>query len=99
MDNNPTDRIVLTDRIASIMTLVREYDRETDKNEKDNIMRTIVEIVENKPIALPTQTLEEWEKDLASTPEQLYDMLREARRVIAAKDALLQTVLTPRNKK
>lgn len=40
-------------RIESIITLCLEYDRETDTDEKENILRTLVEIITNAPLELP----------------------------------------------
>lgn len=51
-------------RIASIVELCFEYERETDPSEKANIIRTLEEISANTPLELPTKTIEEWEKDL-----------------------------------
>lgn len=52
------------DRIASIVELCFEFDRETDPNEKRNILRTLEEISANEPLALPTESVECWEKRL-----------------------------------
>jgi len=51
-------------RIASIVELCFEYDREADPEEKENILRTLEEISANVPLELPKQTVEEWETDL-----------------------------------
>jgi hypothetical protein len=51
-------------RIASIVELCFEYDRTDDHEERRNILRTLHEIVRNEPLELPTQTIEEWEKEL-----------------------------------
>ena len=40
-------------RMESIITLCLEYDRETDTDEKENILRTLVEIITNAPLELP----------------------------------------------
>jgi hypothetical protein len=40
-------------RMESIITLCLEYDRETDADEKENILRTLVEIITNAPLELP----------------------------------------------
>jgi DNA-binding XRE family transcriptional regulator len=53
-------------RIASIIELCFEYDRESDPQEKVNILRTLEEISVNEPIELPTATLEEWDEELRS---------------------------------
>jgi hypothetical protein len=39
-------------RTESILTLIAEYDRENNKEERENILKTLVEIVENKPLAM-----------------------------------------------
>lgn len=52
--------------IASIIELCFEYDRESDPEEKANILRTLEEISVNAPIELPTATLEEWDEELRS---------------------------------
>ena len=54
-------------RIASIVELCFAYERETDVEERANILRTLEEISENKSLELPTETLEEWEEKLTST--------------------------------
>lgn len=51
-------------RIASIVELCFEYDRETDSEEKANILRTLEEISANEPLELPTVTVEKWEEEL-----------------------------------
>ncbi len=53
-------------RIASIIELCFEYDRESDPEEKANILRTLEEISINEPIELPTATVEEWDEELRS---------------------------------
>jgi DNA-binding XRE family transcriptional regulator len=53
-------------RIASIIELCFEYDRESDAEEKANILGTLEEICVNEPIELPTATLEEWDEELRS---------------------------------
>jgi hypothetical protein len=40
-------------RMESIITLCLEYDRETDTDEKENILRTLVEIITNAPLDFP----------------------------------------------
>jgi hypothetical protein len=37
-------------RIYSILDLIQLYDKENDKDEKLNIINTLVELIENKPI-------------------------------------------------
>ena len=53
---NATER----ERIAAIVELCFEYDRESDPDEKENILRTLEEISLNKPIELPRETMDEW---------------------------------------
>ena len=52
------------ERIAAIVELCFEFERETDPDEKKNILRTLEEISANKPLELPSQTIEDWEVDL-----------------------------------
>jgi len=47
-------------RIASIVDLCFEYERESDPDEKENILRTLEEISVNKPLELPKESVEEW---------------------------------------
>lgn len=53
-------------RIASLVHLCFEYEREKDPEEKENILRTLAEISANEPLEMPDQSLEEWESDLKS---------------------------------
>lgn len=55
------------ERIASIVDLCFEFDRETDPDEKENILRTLEEISSNQPLELPEESLEEWETGLRKT--------------------------------
>ncbi|MEI9897715.1 MAG: helix-turn-helix transcriptional regulator [Chthoniobacter sp.] len=52
------------ERIASIVELCFEYEREADADEKANILRTLEEISANDPVELPTESLEEWDARL-----------------------------------
>jgi DNA-binding XRE family transcriptional regulator len=54
------------ERISAIVELCFEYKRETDHEERENILRTLEEIVRNEPIELPTQSIEEWDDKLAA---------------------------------
>ncbi|HEY5704380.1 MAG TPA: hypothetical protein VIS96_02280, partial [Terrimicrobiaceae bacterium] len=54
-------------RISSLVELCFEYHRESDPDERENILRTLLEISTNEPLAMPTQTLEEWDTDLRIT--------------------------------
>jgi DNA-binding XRE family transcriptional regulator len=55
------------ERIAAIVELCFEYDRETDPSERANILRTLEEIAANAEIELPSQTIEEFESELVRT--------------------------------
>ena len=63
-------------RIAAIVELSFEYKRETDPKERKNILRTLDEIAANKPIELPTQTVEQWDDELAAEDRE-YANLRQ----------------------
>src|ERR1051326_3018960 len=52
------------ERIASIVELCFEFDRETDAEKKANILRTIEEISANEPLELPAESIEEWDERL-----------------------------------
>lgn len=54
-------------RIASIVELCFAYERETNTEERTNILRTLEEISENELLEPATETVEEWEGQLAST--------------------------------
>ena len=57
-------------RIAAIIELCFEYRRETDPEERQNILRTLDEIVRNEPIELPRHSIEAWDDKLtAENPE------------------------------
>jgi DNA-binding XRE family transcriptional regulator len=51
-------------RIASIVELCFAYQRESDPEERSNILRTLEEISKNEPIELPTDTIDQWEGKL-----------------------------------
>jgi DNA-binding XRE family transcriptional regulator len=51
-------------RIAAIVDLCFEYERESDPDEKANILRTLEEISADAALELPTQTIEDWETEL-----------------------------------
>jgi len=53
-------------RIASLLELCLAYTHESDRTEKENIIRTLEEISENAPLDLPTETLDDWEERLKS---------------------------------
>lgn len=51
-------------RIQAIVELCFEYERETDADERANILRTLEEISANEPLELPAQTAEEWNAEV-----------------------------------
>ena len=53
-------------RIISLVELCFAYERETDPEERTNILRTLEEISANEALELPTATVEEWESELES---------------------------------
>ncbi|MFI5355753.1 MAG: helix-turn-helix transcriptional regulator [Opitutales bacterium] len=53
-------------RIESIVELCFEYDRETDPDEKANILRTLEEISANAPLEMPRETIDQWEEKLSA---------------------------------
>lgn len=54
-------------RIASLVELCFAYERESDPEEKANILRTLEEISANEPLELPTETVEKWEGKLEAS--------------------------------
>ncbi len=65
-------------RIAGIIELCFEYKRETDPEERKNILRTLDEIVRNEAIELPIETIEDWDDKLAAEDRE-YRKLRASR--------------------
>ena len=65
-------------RVASIVELCFEYDREPDPDEKANILRTLEEISGNEPIELPNSTVEEWDEELKSKDSAYANAVRAA---------------------
>jgi hypothetical protein len=61
--------------ISAIVELCSEYQREKDPEERENILRTLDEIVRNEPIELPSQTLDQWDEQLAAEDHE-YRRLR-----------------------
>src|SRR2546423_12111340 len=55
------------ERIVSIVRLLNEYMTERDPEERENIVRSLKEIVLNEPLELPSHSLEDWESDLKAT--------------------------------
>lgn len=70
-------------RIASIVELCFEYERESDPGEKANILRTLEEISANQPMELPAATLEEWDHELQSKNAAYVNAARAADRRIS----------------
>jgi DNA-binding XRE family transcriptional regulator len=77
--SGPEDR----ERVQAIVELCFEYERETDPDEKANILRTLEEISANVPLELPSATLDEWEKSIAAVDTAYAE-------VVAREDARLQ---------
>lgn len=71
-------------RIASIVNLCFAYDRESDSEEKANILRTLEEISANDPLELPSETVEEWEEKLTSTDAAFAKARQKAERSLTA---------------
>ena len=55
------------DRIAAIAELCFEYERETDTGERENILRTLKEIVTDSEVKIPGETIEAFDAELART--------------------------------
>jgi len=70
-------------RIASIVELCFEYERESGPDEKANILRTLEEMSANKPMELPTATVEEWDEELKSKDAAYLKAARAADRRIS----------------
>jgi DNA-binding XRE family transcriptional regulator len=68
-------------RIASIIELCFEYRRETDSEERKNILSTLDEIVRNEAIELPTATIEDWDDKLAAEDREYRELRRDETRV------------------
>ena len=58
------------ERIVSIVQLLNEYVTEKDSEERENIVRSLKEIVLNEPLELPSQSLEDWETNLKATDKE-----------------------------
>jgi len=71
-------------RIAAIVELCFEYDRETDPEEKANILKTLEEISANEPIELPTESVEAWESGLKTRNTSYAEADRKAKKDIKA---------------
>ena len=68
------------ERIAAIIELCFEYKRESDAEERENILRTLDEIVKNEPIGLPTQRIEQWDEQLAAEDREYAKVRRKDER-------------------
>ena len=55
------------ERTASIVELCFEFDRETDADEKENILRTLYEISAARPLELPAEDIGQWEQKLKNS--------------------------------
>ena len=53
-------------RIAAIVELCFEYDREKESDERKNILRTLNEIARNGPVELPAETVGQWDERVAA---------------------------------
>jgi DNA-binding XRE family transcriptional regulator len=62
-----TNRGAEKERIASIVELCFEYDKESDPEEKENILSALEEISSNEPLELPNETIEQWDQRLKAT--------------------------------
>jgi len=69
-------------RIAAIIELCFEYDRESDPEEKANILRTLEEISANEALEMPAQSMETWESDLKTSDKEYAKAKREGKRQI-----------------
>jgi len=67
-------------RIAAIVDLCFEYDRESDPDERSNILRTLDEISANNPVELPTQSVDDWETNLKAREDAYARADREGKR-------------------
>lgn len=71
-------------RIAAIVELCFEYDRESDPEEKANILLTLDEISANEPLELPSQSIREWEAELKAQDASYAKADRGAKRATTA---------------
>lgn len=71
-------------RIAAIIDLCFEYDRESDPEERANILRTLEEISTNDALEIPTQSIKDWESELKSSNKAYAKAEREGKRRIEA---------------
>jgi DNA-binding XRE family transcriptional regulator len=71
-------------RIAAIIELCFEYNRESDPEEKANILRTLEEISANEALEMPTQSVEAWEGELKTSDKAYAKAEREGTHRIEA---------------
>ena len=71
-------------RISAIIDLCFEYDRESDPEEKANILRTLEEISANEALEMPNQSIEAWERELKTSDKTYVKVEREGARRIEA---------------
>jgi len=71
-------------RIAAMVELCFEYDRETDPDEKTNILNTLDEISANKSIPLPGTSVEAWEANQKAKNSSYAEAERRAKKDIKA---------------
>ena len=62
-----SDKGAEKERIASIIELCFEYDRESDPEERKNILSALEEISSNEPLELPVESVEEWNQRLKAS--------------------------------
>jgi Predicted transcriptional regulators len=70
LDKNKEADEFQKERIVSIVRLLTEYGREEDPEEKENILRSLEEIVLNAPLKLASQSIEAWEANLNTTDKE-----------------------------
>jgi hypothetical protein len=51
-----------------LVELCSEYRRESDPDERENILRRLLEMSKKEPLKMPTQTLDAWEAELRGAP-------------------------------
>ena len=68
------------ERIVSIVELLFQYASEQDIEERENIIRTLAEVISNEPLELPAQDLENWESDLKSKDSEFVTAAKKAER-------------------
>ena len=66
------------ERIAAIVELCFEYEREKNSAERKNILRTLEEIAANEPVEIPQGSLDDFESHLIQTDSRYAQQSREA---------------------